>query len=219
MAAAIVSRVTSVERLGMDASMLPAEYLEPRWYAAYTSANHEKQVAEQLRVRSVEHFLPLYESLRRWKDRRVRLEMPLFAGYVFVRIALRERLRVLQLPSVVRLVGFGGHPIALADAEIQSLRSGLGPQLRAEPHPFLTVGRQVRIKSGPLAGLEGILLRRKGGYRVVVSIGLIQRSIIADTDIADVEPKPSMPGCQAPMGAGQGLCLSCQSFKPHQGNS
>src|SRR5215472_15841104 len=173
-------------------------YTPAQWYAAYTRANHERSVAKQLAGRLVEHFLPVYESLRRWKDRRVKLEMPLFPGYVFVRIALRDRLRVLQLPSVVRLVGFGGHPIALPDAEIQPLRSGLGPELRAEPHPFLSVGRHVRFKSGPLAGLEGILLRRKGGYRVVVSIELIQRSIIADTDIADVEPKP-MPGCRAAM--------------------
>jgi len=78
---------------------LPAGYIEPRWYAAYTSANHEKRVAEQLKLRSVEHFLPLYDSVRRWKDRRMKLQLPLFPGYVFVRLALRDRLQVLQVPG------------------------------------------------------------------------------------------------------------------------
>src|SRR6266705_5317316 len=152
----------------------PQAYSEPQWYAAYTCANHEKRVAEQLGVREVEHFLPLYSSVRRWKDRRVRLELPLFPGYVFVRLALRDRLRVVQIPSVVRLVGFNGQPAAVPDEEIQSLRSGLSQGLRAEPHPFLTVGRRVRITGGPFAGLEGILNRKKSTLRVVVSLELIQ---------------------------------------------
>src|SRR5215469_17978008 len=83
---------------------------ERQWYAAYTSANHEKRVAQQLTWRSVEHFLPVYESVRRWKDRRVPLQLPLFPGYVFVRLALRDRLRVLAVPGVARVVGFDGRP-------------------------------------------------------------------------------------------------------------
>ena len=134
---------------------------EPHWYAAYTCAQHEKRVAEQLADRTVEHFLPLYASVRRWKDRRVQLDLPLFPGYVFVRVALLDRLRVLQIPSVVRLVGFGGLPTALPDEQVDLLRAGLAGQLRAEPHPFLTVGRRVRMVRGPLAGMEGIILRKK----------------------------------------------------------
>jgi transcription antitermination factor NusG len=172
----------SIEQSGM-----PLDYCEPRWYAAYTSANHEKRVAEQLDVREVEHFLPLYASVRRWKDRRVMLQMPLFPGYVFVRLALRDRLRVLQIPSVVRLVGFNDLPTALPDEEMEILRSGLSQRLRAEPHPFLTLGRRVRIKSGSLQGLEGILLRRKSNLRVVLCVALIQRSIAVDVDSADLE--------------------------------
>jgi transcription antitermination factor NusG len=167
---------------------------EERWYAIYTRANHEKRLAAELNARAIENFLPLYGSVRRWRDRRVHLDMPLFAGYVFVRFAIEHRLRILQLPSVVRIVAFGGYPTALPDDEIQTLRSGLSDQCRAEPYPFLTVGRRVRLKSGPLTGLEGILLRRKSGYRVVISIELIQRSIIADTDIADVETVPAILG-------------------------
>jgi len=169
--------------------LLPDSFLEPRWYAAYTCAQHEKRVAAELGMREVEHFLPLYSSVRRWKDRRVTLELPLFPGYVFVRLALRERLRVVQIPSVVRLVGFNGLPTALPDEEMEILRKGICQSLRAEPHPFLTVGRRVRIIRGPFAGLEGVVKRKKSGMRVVVSLELIQRSVAVDVDATDLRPR------------------------------
>ena len=178
---------TTEQRSDFDALHLPVFFLEPHWYAVYTCANHEKRVAAELQARAVERFLPLYSSVRRWKDRRVNLELPLFPGYVFVRMALRDRLRVLQIPSVVRLVGFNGLPTALPDAEMEVLRSGLSERLRAEPHPFLKVGRGVRIAAGPFAGLEGILKRRKKGLRVVVSLELIQQSVAVEVDQADVQ--------------------------------
>ena len=167
----------------------PAEYLEPRWYAAHTSANHEKRVAEQLKARSVQHFLPLYPSVRRWKDRRVTLEMPLFPGYVFVHLALRDRLRVLQIPGLAKLVGFNGTPTALPEEEIEMLRAGFERGVRAEPHPFLTTGRRVRVAAGPLAGLPGILVRRKKRTRFVVSVELIQRSVAVEIDEGDLAPE------------------------------
>ncbi len=167
---------------------LPAPWAEQRWYAAYTCAKHEKRVAVELGGREVEHFLPLYSSVRRWKDRRVSLDLPLFPGYVFVRLALRDRLRVLQIPSVVRLVGFNGLPAALPDEEMEILRSGLCQSLRVEPHPFLTVGRRVRITGGPFAGLEGVLKRKRNSLRVIVTLELIQKSVAVDVDIADVVP-------------------------------
>jgi transcription antitermination factor NusG len=167
---------------------LRADYHEPRWYAAYTCANHEKRVREQLEQRSVESFLPVYETTRRWKDRRMRLQLPLFPGYVFVRMALVDRLRVLQVPSVVRLVGFNGQLSALPDEEIDALKQGLAGGVRAEPHPFLTVGRRVRVKRGPFEGMQGILLRRKGKLRMVLSIELIMRSVVVDMDAENVEP-------------------------------
>ena len=162
--------------------------VQPHWYAAYTCANHEKRVAAELGAREVEHFLPVYSSVRRWKDRRVNLDLPLFPGYVFVHLALRERLRVVQIPSVVRLVGFGGLPTELPDTEMEIMRSGLSQSLCAEPHPFLTVGRRVRITGGPFAGLEGVLKRRKNNLRVVVTLELIQRSVAVDVDAAEVTP-------------------------------
>ncbi len=131
--------------------------------------------------------LPQYASVRRWKDRRVRLELPLFPGYVFVRLALRERLRVLETPSVVRLVGFNGRPAALPDKEIEALQACAAAQINTEPHAYLTAGRRVRIKRGPLAELEGVLVRRKNGLRVVVSLDLIARSAAVEVDTADIE--------------------------------
>ncbi len=183
-----VARADSADLIAVREPELPAAYVEPRWYAAYTCANHEKRVAEQLEGRTVEYFLPLYKSVRRWKDRRVELQLPLFPGYVFVRLPLRDRLRVLEVPSVARLVGFNGTPTALDDEEVERLRRALAHGVRAEPHPFLKVGRRVRITAGPLAGREGILVRRKGNLRVVLSVDLIQRSILVQIDSASLEP-------------------------------
>lgn len=167
--------------------LLPSDYLKPRWYAAYTSANHEKIVALQLGQRSMEHFLPVYESVRRWKDRQKKLELPLFPGYVFVRMALRDQLRVLQIPGVARLVGFGGVAAVLPEEEIEELKKGLSGGVRAEPHPYMRVGRKVLVKNGPLVGLQGILTKRKNRVRLVVSVELIQRSVAVEIDEADVE--------------------------------
>src|SRR6266478_7859254 len=167
---------------------LPPSYSEQHWYAAYTCANHEKRVAAELGARAVEHFLPLYSSVRRWKDRRVHLDLPLFPGYVFLRLALRDRLRVLQIPSIVRLVGFNGQPAALADDEMEVLRRGLTDQLNAQPHPYLAVGRRVRVVSGPLTGLEGIIVRKKNRFRFVISLNLIMRSVSVEMDDADIMP-------------------------------
>jgi transcription antitermination factor NusG len=139
-------------------------------------------------VRSVEHFLPLYQSVRRWKDRQVQLELPLFPGYVFVRLALRDRLQVLEIPSVARLVGFNGTPTPLPDVEIEALKAGLAGGVRAVPHPYLKVGRRVRITAGPLQGLEGIVTRRKNGLRLVVSLDLIRRSVAVEVAMAELEP-------------------------------
>jgi len=167
---------------------LPSNSCELHWYAAYTCANHEKRVAEQLVGRSVECFLPLYQSVRRWKDRRVQLQLPLFPGYVFVRLALRDRFQVLQAPGIVKLVGFGGTPAPLREEEINTLRTSLGSGVRAEPHPYLMVGHRVLVNSGPFQGMHGILVRKKNRVRVVISLDLIMRSVAFETDITELEP-------------------------------
>lgn len=169
-------------------SVLRAECAKVQWYAAYTSANHEKRVAEQLAVRDVEHFLPTYASVRRWKDRRVTLDMPLFSGYVFVRIALHDRLRVQQVPGVARLVGFNGLPCPLPESEIEGIRTCFARKTQLEPHPYVSVGRRVRVKAGPLEGLEGLVIRKKNRSRFVISVELIKRSVAVELEALEVEP-------------------------------
>lgn len=131
--------------------------------------------------------MPLYRSLRRWKDRRKELALVLFPGYVFVRMELQNRLRVLQLPGAVRLVAFNGQPATLPEEEIENLRNYLSRSGSIEPHPYLSVGRRVRVRSGPLKGLEGIILRTKDRCRIVVSIHLIMRSVAVEVDDGDLE--------------------------------
>lgn len=161
---------------------------QARWYAVYTCANHEKRVADQLDGRGVEHFLPQYESLRRWKDRKVRLQLPLFPGYLFVHLAAPERLRVLQVPGVVRLVGFNGSPEPMPQQDIERVREFLGQGWGAEPHLYLQAGRRARVVRGSLVGMEGIVVRRKNRSRLVLSFDLIQRAMAIEMDEGDLAP-------------------------------
>ena len=160
---------------------------EPQWFALYTCASQERRVAAQLEARGVEHFLPLYRSRRNWKDRRVFLDLPLFPGYVFARFEWPERARALQARGVVRLVGSNGQPSPLAELDIVALRAGVRGALRVEPHLYLNAGTRVRILQGPLAGMTGILVRRKNSYRVVLSVDLIAQSVALEVDAADIE--------------------------------
>ncbi len=167
---------------------LPPTSAGLNWYALYTCSRHEKCVAQQIEQRSIACFLPLYRSLRRWKDRRQEVELALFPGYVFVRLAIEDRLRVLSLPSVVRLVSFHGQPAVLPEDEIEQLRQRLSRRGGVEPYPYLRVGRRVRVCGGPMQGLEGIIVRRKDRCRVVFSLDLIMRSVAVEVDESDVEP-------------------------------
>lgn len=161
---------------------------ESCWYAACTRSRHEKSVARQLEERRIDSFLPLYRSVRRWKDRRKELDLVLFPGYVFVRMHWKDRLHVLQLPSVFRFVTFNGLPAALPNDELEALRKGLAQGVYAESHPYLKVGTRVRVRYGPLAGARGILVRRKERFRIVISIEAIRRSVAVEIDEADIEP-------------------------------
>jgi len=158
------------------------------WYVLYTCPRHEKRVATQIERRNFSSFLPLYRSVRRWKDRRKELMLALFPGYVFVRMPLENKLQVLGLPGVVRLVSFNGQPATLSASEIETLQNRLsGGALNIAPHPYLSKGRRVRVRSGAMEGLEGIIVRRKDRCRVVFSIDLIQRSVAVEVDEADLE--------------------------------
>ena len=125
----------------------------------------------------------------------MRLDLPLFPGYVFVQIALRDRLKVIQIPSLVQLVGFGGQPTALAESEVAAIRTCLEHKRRIEPHPVISTGQRVRIVRGALTGVEGILVRKKGLSRLVLCVSLIMRAVAIEVDEIDVEPiqhSPSM---------------------------
>lgn len=165
-----------------------APFPDRQWFAVYTSPCHEKRVAEHFAVRGVDYYLPLYRTARRWKNRcKVTLEMPLFPSYIFVHIVHVERVRVLESPGVLSIVGSGRGPAPLPTAEIDALRNGL--HLRnAEPHPFLGVGEKARVRSGPLAGLSGIVVRNKSDLRLVLTVNLIMKSVAVEVDAADLEP-------------------------------
>ncbi len=178
------SRAVPGETLVSTEEFLPVE----RWYAVSVRLRHEKQVTRHLEYRGVNYLLPVYRSARRWKDRRKELDMALFPGYVFVNLNLRDRLGVLQVPGVVQFVTFQGQPAALPESEIRALESSMSAGLRPQPHPYLYQGRRVRVKRGPLVGTEGIMIRRKERFRLVLSIDLIMRSVMLEVDEADVEP-------------------------------
>lgn len=143
-------------------------------------------MAEHLRQRNIECFLPLYETVRRWNNGRHRVQLPLFPSYVFVRMALRDKLRVLQVPGLAQLVTFHGAPAVLPDGEIETLRTALAAGVMAQPFRYLNVGSRVEISNGPLQGLRGILLRHQGQFRVVISVEMIMRSIVVEVDASDV---------------------------------
>jgi len=161
---------------------------ESHWFAVYTTCRHEKRVARHLEQRQIEHFLPIYRAQHRWKDgSRVMVDLPLFPGYVFVRIvSSRDRVGVLAVPGVVSMIGTMSRPAPLPDLEIEALRIGLDPTT-SEPHPLLNAGQRVRIKLGALAGLEGIVVRRKSGMQVVLTLSLLMQSIAIEVGGDEVE--------------------------------
>jgi len=159
------------------------------WFAVYTTARHEKRVDQHLGVRGIEHYLPVYQAQRKWSDgSRVTLNLPLFPGYIFVHIERAQRVSVLEVPGVLAIVGgTGGRPAPLPLADIEALRTGLHLR-RAEPHPLLQVGQRARIRSGALAGMEGVVVRRKNSFRVVLTMDAIMQSIAVEVDANELEP-------------------------------
>ncbi|HQU74019.1 MAG TPA: UpxY family transcription antiterminator [Calditrichia bacterium] len=146
------------------------------WFALYTKPRHEKRVFEQLSEKGLEAFLPLTRELRQWKDRRKWVENPLFAGYVFVEMELRERLLALQTAGVVRLVAFGGIPSTIPAWQIEQLKKVLAEVDGLEPADFLRAGDPVEILAGPLAGVQGYLLEKRGETRLAVMLDGIYQS-------------------------------------------
>lgn len=159
------------------------------WYALYTRPRHEKQVLDDLANRSIEAFLPTYKIRRRWSDRYKVVEEPLFKNYLFVNMDwIGGYHDTMRLYGAVSFVMFDGKPAEIPDPEIQAIRQLVTSELPYDPHPYLKVGRRVRVRSGPLEGCEGILTRKKGLARLVLSVDLLQQSVSAEVDSDCVEP-------------------------------
>lgn len=159
----------------------------PRWYAVYTWARHEKSVARHLSERNIDHLLPVYETVHRWRNGRAKVCLPLFPGYIFVRVPRTLRSRVLEVSGVVQLLGAGNRPTPLADDEVELLNrlAALGSE-RVQPHPYLGPGKRIQIAAGPLQGLKGTVQRSKTGERFVVSVDMIERSVAIEVDARDL---------------------------------
>jgi transcription antitermination factor NusG len=157
------------------------------WYAVYTKHQHEKSAAELLTRKGFEVLLPLYGATHRWKDRVKNIWLPVFPCYLFLRTDLRRKLEILRTPGVFWLVENGGRACSVPETDIESVRRLTQSREQVEPHPYVTVGDRVRVKAGPLTGIEGILVRVKNEYRVVVSVQLLQKAVAAEVDIASVE--------------------------------
>jgi len=157
------------------------------WYALYTRHQHEKTVHRILAGKGFEAFLPLYASAHHWRDRVKRVSLPLFPCYVFLRGPLEHWLPVLTTPGVHSVVGFGGEPASISSVEIEAIRTVIEGSVKAEPHPYLKCGDQVRVTTGPLRGLEGILLRKKNWCKLLLSVEMLQRSVAVEIDAAMVQ--------------------------------
>ncbi|MFZ0286080.1 MAG: UpxY family transcription antiterminator [Terriglobales bacterium] len=167
-----------------------AEPAVQNWFAVQTRARHEKVVAQRLQDSGVTTFLPLVTGIHRWSDRKKSVELPLFGCYVFVRFAptSEERLRVLRIDSVLSFVGIRGQGTPIPDLQIDAVRTLIEEQLPWSTHPFLKIGQRVRIRSGALNGLEGILVSRNGDRTLILSVDAIQRSLAVRIEGYDVEP-------------------------------
>lgn len=169
--------------VGADRSGTPKN-----WFAVFTVPRHEKRVEIHLHLRGIENFLPLFQKQRHWKDgSKGMLQLPLFSSYLFVRIGLGERVPVLKVPGVISIVGGGTQPLPVPDSYIHFLREGLVLG-KIEPHSFLAAGTKVRIRSGVMAGMEGILLRKKNNFRVVLTLEMIMKSVTVEVEMEDIEP-------------------------------
>jgi transcription antitermination factor NusG len=177
--------------LALDAAIAPpvtttAE--DHRWFAVFTLPQNEKSVARHLAMREVEAFLPTYETVKVWKNRqRVRTILPLFPTYLFVRIGHRQRGRVLESPGVIQIVGNSREHVPVSDATIELLRSGVQSR-KMEPFRELVVGKKVRIKSGAMEGVQGVLVRKSNGLRFVLTFEMIKQHASIEVGAEDLEP-------------------------------
>jgi len=160
----------------------PLDGASTQWFALAVKPRFDKAVARALEVKGYETLLPLYKKYHKYRARSKESELPLFPGYVCCRFDIQTRLPILTTPGVIQVLGAGNRPIPLSDLEIYSLQAALKAQLPVQPFPFVDAGQRVRINSGVLAGVEGIVLRLKPSLRLVLSITLLQRSVLLEID-------------------------------------
>jgi transcription antitermination factor NusG len=164
------------------------------WCALHTRHQHEGTVAQILTSKGVEVFLPTYRTVHRWKDRKKQLELPLFPGYLFFTYQSERRIQVLSTPGVHTILTTGvNKPAEIPHEEILAIRRAVESPLRVEPHRYLKGGDVVRIKSGPLEGLEGVVSRSKDAFRVVLSVEMLGKSAAVEVDAGSVERVHSNP--------------------------
>jgi transcription antitermination factor NusG len=171
----------------MSPTVTSAPNSQHPWYGIHTRSNGERIAATVLNDRGYEPFLPVYRTRRRWSDRTVTAEVPLFPGYIFCRFDHRKRLPIITTPGVVSILGFGDRPAALLDEEIEAIRAIVDSGIGAEPVPFLREGQRIRVTHGPLKSLEGTLVRKKSGCQLVISVELLQRSVSVEIDPAHIQ--------------------------------
>jgi transcription antitermination factor NusG len=159
----------------------------PHWHALYTRHQHEKHVARSLMSKDHCIFLPTYGVARRWSDRTKQVWLPLFPCYVFVCGGMDRQLELLTTPGVVGILQSSGRPAMIPLEQIDAIRQIVEGSLQIEPHPFLACGDRVRVTAGPLTGLEGILVRKKGVSKLIVSVELLCQSVAAEIDSSCVE--------------------------------
>src|SRR5687768_10703547 len=171
-----------------DQLALSGPWQEPRWYALKTRSRHEKRVRDQLVQRDIDTFLPVCDEWRQWKDRKKKVELPLFPGYCFARFPLVERLRVLNVLGVADLVSINGRPEPVREDELSAIQQLVSTKLHYDPHPFLEEGMDVEVVRGPLAGVRGKLLRKDRVTRLVLAVSLVKQSAVVEIHPADVIP-------------------------------
>ena len=179
-------------REACSAAMMHADppkevWTESQWYAVTVRPRHEKTVRRHLQHRGLNCFVPFYRSVRRWKDRQKELQLPLFPNYVFIHGGLNRMLSIVTTPGVHSLVSWSARPANIAPEEIEAIRRLVNSPLQVEPHPFLKCGDKVRIKAGALEGLEGILVRKRGSFRLVLSVEMLSKSAAVEVDVSTVE--------------------------------
>lgn len=157
------------------------------WYAVYTRFQHEKSAAGLLEKKDFEVFLPVYRAVHRWRDRKQTVTLPLFPCYLFLRTDLARKTEILRTAGILWMVENAGRACEVPDGEIEVVRRICSVAPRLRPHPYLKQGDFVRIRKGPLAGVEGIFVRTKNECRVIVSVELLRQSVAVEIDMADVE--------------------------------